>query len=61
MTEKKPVMHEAKIVVQKPEPRKIPKLYWVLGAILLLFLIVGAGVWLANILINLPATPVIVQ
>lgn len=54
-------MHEAKIVVQKPEPRKIPKLYWVLGAILLLFLIVGAGVWLANILINLPATPVIVQ
>lgn len=61
MTEKEPVIHEAKIVVQQPEPRKIPKIYWVLGAIAALGLIFGAGIWLANVLMNLPANPVIVQ
>lgn len=54
MNDGKSTIREAKIVTQTPERKKMPKIMWVFGAILLLFLIVVCGLWLASTVTGTP-------
>ena len=50
--------HTQQAVVQKP-PVKSRKLLWVAVGFIVLCVVVIVGVWLANTLIKIPATPIV--